>query len=140
MIYAAGAVLMGRALAAGVINADGTRRRPSRATILYIGVAWLATFSPIVLLGNPDAIRSSAIAAAAVLFLRGLATGSTLVLSAVLLVAAVVTSGAPSHGGPLGVLEYTLGATWPRGWNDVAATAAFFFLGSAWAKRRSGFM
>jgi hypothetical protein len=139
-MYAAGAVLAGRALAAGVMNADGTRRRPARATILYIGGAWLATFSPIVLLGNPDAIRTSAIAAAAVLLLRGLRAGSTYVLSALLLVIAVATSSAEPHGGPLGVLEHTLGATWPRGWNDVAGTAAFFFLGSAWAKHRSGFM
>ena len=130
---AAVAVLAGRALAANTVTADGTRHRPARGAILYIVVVWLATFSPIVLLGNPDVIRTSAIAAAVVLIFRGLAAGSTLVLSAVLLVTAIVTSSAPPHVGSLGELEYALGATWPRGWNDVAGTAGFFLIGSAWA-------
>jgi hypothetical protein len=130
---AAFALLAGRALAASTITADGTRSRPARATILYIVVVWLATFSPVVLLGNPDVIRTSAIAAAAVLLLRGLATGSTLVLSALLLVTAVATASASPHAGPFGELEHALGATWPRGWSDVAGTAGFFFLGSVWA-------
>ena len=130
------AVLTGRALIAGVRGADGSRRRLAGMTVLYIVGAWAATFAPVVLLGNPDFIRTSAAAAALVLLLRELRSRATLALSAGLLLTGLVAAGAPPHAGPLGELGYVLGATWPRDWGDVSSAAGLVLLGSAWAKTR----
>jgi hypothetical protein len=127
------AVLAGRALAAGIVKVDGTRCRPVRGTVLFLAGIWIGTLSPVVLFGNPDVIRSSVAAALLVLLLRGLPARSTIALSGVLLVAAAAAAGAPPHSDVLGEVEYAVGATWPRGWSDVAAAAGLFLLGSGWA-------
>lgn len=131
------AVLTGRALAASAVHAQGGARRPARATVLYIAVVWVATFSPIAPPGNPDIVRSGVAAAALVLILGALPSRPMLMLSAALLVTGIVADGAAPHAGVLGDLEYALGATWPRDLGDVATTAGFFVLGGAWAKRRA---
>lgn len=126
LVGSALAVLAGRGLAL---------RRPARAwTAFYVVALWIATFSPVPMLGNPDAVRSSMAAATLVLFLPAFSTKATIVLSAVLLVVAAGAVTAAPHAGTLGELEFAVGATWPRGWSDVARTGGLFLLGSVWGR------
>lgn len=119
------AVLAGRALAC---------RGPDRWTMVYIGLVWLVTFAPVYPLGNPDATRSSAVAAALVLVCSGVSIGPMLAAAALLFGTATLAAGAPPQFGAPGEIAFAIGATWPRGWSDVACTAGLFLLGSAWAR------
>lgn len=132
-LRAAAAILAGRALAAGVSNSDGRRWRRVGGAVIYILAIWIATFSPIPLLGSPDVVRSSAASATLVLLVSGLPGRITLALSAAMALSAIPASHLPPHPGTLGELEFLLGATWPRDWSDVTVTAGLFLLGSGWA-------
>lgn len=107
---------------------------PTRMTALYLAAVWLATFSPVVLAGNPDVVRTGVAAAALVHLLRGLSDRATFALSAAFFLSGIAATGSAPHGGTLGELEFALGATWPRDWGDVAIAAGLFLLGSAWGK------
>lgn len=131
---AVAAVLAGRAITLALIRGDETAPRPSGTTVLYIAVVWLATLSPVVLIGRPDAARTSAVAAAFVLLLAPRPVAFRMTLAVVLVLSAVALAGISPHAGALGQLEFAMGATWPRNWGDAASVAGFFLLGSVWEK------
>jgi hypothetical protein len=137
LIRAGVAIMAGRALAAGLAPADGTPARSGLTTFLYVGAVWLATLSPVVLLGHPDATRSSAVAAALVLLLSGRTATFRFTVAATLFVVAVAATGSSAHAGALGDIEFALGATWPRDLSHPASVAGYFLLGSTWANPRN---
>lgn len=132
-VRAAAAILAGRALVASVSHTETTRWRRTAGAVAYILAVWIATFSPIPLLGSPDVVRSSAASATLVLIVSGLSGRTTLALSAAMALSAIPAGSLPPHPGALGALEFVLGATWPRDWSDVTVTAGLFLLGGGWA-------
>lgn len=132
LFRAAAAVLAGRALAAVLSHPQGTRwgrvRRPAISMVLL----WTASFAPVGLVGSPDLVRSGAASAVLVLLVGSLPPRTTLALSVAVALTALLFAGVPPHAGAVGVLEFTLGAAWPRTWSHVAVTAGLFLLGGAW--------
>jgi hypothetical protein len=127
-------LLAGRAFATGLRRAESAGRRPERSWLPRIALVWIASFTPAVLLANPDAVRSFAVVAGLALLIRGLPTRGLLVLAGGLLAVSVAATGATPHAGAVGTIEHALGATWPRGWSDVARLGALFLLGGVWAR------
>lgn len=123
------AVLAGRALSRGSRVANETRGRADQTMLLGLATVWGVSFSPGLPLGNPDAMRSGAVAGMLVLALGGVPVWWRLVTALSLILAGGVET--VSHGGFLGNLEFATGAAWPRGWNDVATACGWFVLGSA---------
>jgi hypothetical protein len=135
LLAAVSSMLAGRAFAAGLVAGESAGRRSVWPWTARIAFGWLATFSPVLLVVSPEVVRSWAAAAALTLALRRLRDGPTVLLAAGLLVAAFGAAGASPTTGLVGELGYALGATWPRGWSDVARLTALFLLGGVWARR-----
>jgi hypothetical protein len=127
-------VLAGRALTVGIARAEADGRRRAGPWATRIAVVWAATFLPVLLVGNPEAVRSCTIAAGLVLALRGVPHRVVFVLAGALLIAALTLAGGAPHPGSLGGIKYALGASWPRGFHDVALVAGLFLLGGFWAR------
>jgi len=133
-----GAVICGLVLTAGatgpvpallravtpLLAGRGLARARSLRAIGWLSVhtllIWALSFSPLVLLASPEVLRTYAIAVGLALALRGLSVPATLAFGGGALAAAAAVADLPPHFGLLGGLEYALGASWPRGWSDVA--------------------
>jgi hypothetical protein len=133
-LRSAAMVLAGRALTAGVARAEACGYRCHRPWATRIAIVWAVTFLPVALLPNPDAMRSCAAAAGLALALCAVPRRFVSVLAGALLLAALLLAGDYTHSGPLGNIEYALGVTWPRGWNDLALVAGLFLVGGLWAR------
>ena len=151
-----GAVICGLVLTAGatgpvpallravtpLLAGRGLARARSLRAIGWLSVhtllIWALSFSPLVLLASPEVLRTYAIAVGLALALRGLSVPATLAFGGGALAAAAAVADLPPHFGLLGGLEYALGASWPRGWSDVARVVGLFLLGSAWERSVSG--
>jgi hypothetical protein len=135
-VYLRGAamVLAGRAIAVGVANAKADGRQYFVPWATRIAVIWIATFVPVALPVNPDAVRSGAVAAGLALALSGVPLRFLFALTGALFIASLVLAEGLTLPGQLNGLGYALGVAWPRGWHDVALVVGLFLLGGLWAR------